>query len=87
MLHSVHHILKHLILFLVPLHLLNIDLQPLVQLLLISELGLQIRHLLHFALVDLNDGLVTLQIHDLLFDLFELIRESFDSVFILSCNQ
>ena len=87
MLHSVDHILKHLILLLVPLHLLNIDLQPLVQLLLISELGLQICHLLHFALVDLDDSLVALQIHDLLLDLFELIRESFDSVFILSCNQ
>ena len=87
MLHPIYNILKHLVLLLVPLHLLNIYLQPLVQLLLIREFGLQIRHLLHFALIDFNDSLVAFQIHDLLLDLLELIREPFDSVFILSCDQ
>ena len=44
-----------------------------------------ILHTLFLSRKLLDDGQLCLQL--LLFDLFELIRESFDSIFILPCNQ
>ena len=72
---------------LIPLILLNIRLQSLVQLLLVRQLGLQIRHLLHFALIDLNHGLVSFEVGDLLLGLFQLIGQPLNRIFILSGDQ